>query len=565
MSKSRDAFRTISEVADWLETPAHVLRFWESKFSQVKPVKRAGGRRYYRPADMELLGGIKKLLHEDGMTIKGVQKVLREQGVRHVCSLSAMVGAEDDDTPDAALIEDAPFEEVAEAPATSEILTFPTSATARSSARQSQHDTTAAGETGAPPPEEDADAAALGTDSAPLVADAQRADAARSDDPEPPAPATTEPAPVLGESAPQTDREETDITLEFDHLDQPAKSTAEAAEAADTEVEVEAAAKPAEITAHLPLGPLPSDNTEGDEATVALSAAQPAQTDEAGQPRPDWDEAPDEAVRDSTGPDTRTLPLSDAGTTPEADAEAAFDDGFALEADGAHDAGGPADAAPDGVINGDAAPAADTAAKTAPEATRDPDTDDQPPASEAIADHDATAELPGAAPTDAEPAANAAPVRSPASDTPAPLSGDEAQSPDRAAAEGNESHASPPSTDADRATVSTSSAEPEQPAPQAASTPEAGEHPLPSPVPQPEAASQPVAEAHNDASTSAATPVGRPVDLPDFTAQAEATQVPGPLTHLVRIDHLTKTQAQALAAPLTRLKALRDRLNQPLS
>jgi len=88
MAKSADAFRTISEVADWLETPAHVLRFWESKFSQVKPVKRAGGRRYYRPADMRLLGGIKKLLHEDGLTIKGVQKILREQGVKHVTALS---------------------------------------------------------------------------------------------------------------------------------------------------------------------------------------------------------------------------------------------------------------------------------------------------------------------------------------------------------------------------------------------------------------------------------------------------------------------------------------------
>ncbi|WP_101066267.1 MerR family transcriptional regulator [Roseovarius salinarum] len=88
MPKSADAFRTISEVADWLGTPAHVLRFWESKFAQVKPVKRAGGRRYYRPADMQLLGGIKKLLHEDGMTIKGVQKILREQGVKHVASLS---------------------------------------------------------------------------------------------------------------------------------------------------------------------------------------------------------------------------------------------------------------------------------------------------------------------------------------------------------------------------------------------------------------------------------------------------------------------------------------------
>jgi DNA-binding transcriptional MerR regulator len=88
MDKSPDAFRTISEVADWLNTPAHVLRFWESRFSQVKPVKRAGGRRYYRPADMALLGGIKKLLHDDGMTIRGVQKLLRENGVRYVAAMS---------------------------------------------------------------------------------------------------------------------------------------------------------------------------------------------------------------------------------------------------------------------------------------------------------------------------------------------------------------------------------------------------------------------------------------------------------------------------------------------
>lgn len=88
MEKSRDAFRTISEVADWLGTPTHVLRFWESRFPQVKPVKRAGGRRYYRPADMELLGGIKKLLHDEGLTIRGVQKILREEGVKHVSSLS---------------------------------------------------------------------------------------------------------------------------------------------------------------------------------------------------------------------------------------------------------------------------------------------------------------------------------------------------------------------------------------------------------------------------------------------------------------------------------------------
>ncbi len=96
MEKSRDAFRTISEVAEWLGTPTHVLRFWESRFSQVKPVKRAGGRRYYRPSDMELLGGIKKLLHDDGLTIRGVQKILREEGVKHVIALSPPVESGDD-------------------------------------------------------------------------------------------------------------------------------------------------------------------------------------------------------------------------------------------------------------------------------------------------------------------------------------------------------------------------------------------------------------------------------------------------------------------------------------
>ncbi|WP_226803967.1 MerR family transcriptional regulator [Amylibacter sp. SFDW26] len=91
MAKSADAFRTISEVAEWLDTPAHVLRFWESRFTQIKPVKRAGGRRYYRPADMLLLGGIKKMLHDDGITIKGAQKILREDGIKHVQSLSQPV------------------------------------------------------------------------------------------------------------------------------------------------------------------------------------------------------------------------------------------------------------------------------------------------------------------------------------------------------------------------------------------------------------------------------------------------------------------------------------------
>ncbi len=93
MAKAKDAFRTISEVAEWLDTPTHVLRFWESKFSQIKPVKGAGGRRYYRPTDMDLLGGIKQLLHEDGLTIKGTQKLLREKGIRHVAGLGQSMTA----------------------------------------------------------------------------------------------------------------------------------------------------------------------------------------------------------------------------------------------------------------------------------------------------------------------------------------------------------------------------------------------------------------------------------------------------------------------------------------
>ena len=89
VEKSKNAFRTISEVAELLDVPAHVLRFWESKFSQIKPVKRGGGRRYYRPNDIDLIHGIRDLLYTEGLTIKGVQKVLREKGVRHVTALGA--------------------------------------------------------------------------------------------------------------------------------------------------------------------------------------------------------------------------------------------------------------------------------------------------------------------------------------------------------------------------------------------------------------------------------------------------------------------------------------------
>jgi len=85
--KSAEAFRTISEVAQELDVPQHVLRFWESRFTQIKPVKRAGGRRYYRPDDVDLLKGIRALLYNDGFTIKGVQKVLKERGLRHVAEI----------------------------------------------------------------------------------------------------------------------------------------------------------------------------------------------------------------------------------------------------------------------------------------------------------------------------------------------------------------------------------------------------------------------------------------------------------------------------------------------
>jgi DNA-binding transcriptional MerR regulator len=84
LEKAPEAFRTISEVADELEVPKHVLRFWEAKFAQLKPMKRGGGRRYYRPKDVALLRGIRFLLYNDGYTIRGVQKILREQGPRYV-------------------------------------------------------------------------------------------------------------------------------------------------------------------------------------------------------------------------------------------------------------------------------------------------------------------------------------------------------------------------------------------------------------------------------------------------------------------------------------------------
>ncbi|MBV8696396.1 MerR family transcriptional regulator [Bradyrhizobium sp.] len=88
MDKAPDAFRTISEVASDLDIPQHVLRFWETRFTQIKPMKRSGGRRYYRPDDVDLLRGIRRLLYGEGYTIRGVQRILKEHGIKSVQGLA---------------------------------------------------------------------------------------------------------------------------------------------------------------------------------------------------------------------------------------------------------------------------------------------------------------------------------------------------------------------------------------------------------------------------------------------------------------------------------------------
>ena len=86
MAKGPEAFRTISEAADELHVPQHVLRFWETKFAFIRPMKRAGGRRFYRPSDIAVLRGVRRLLHDEGYTIKGVQRLHREEGLRRLVS-----------------------------------------------------------------------------------------------------------------------------------------------------------------------------------------------------------------------------------------------------------------------------------------------------------------------------------------------------------------------------------------------------------------------------------------------------------------------------------------------
>ena len=98
MAKSADAFRTISEAAEEVGAPQHVLRFWETKFTFVAPVKRAGGRRFYRPQDIAVLKAVRRLLHDDGLTIRGVQRLYKEQGLKKLVGAEAAALIEDGET-----------------------------------------------------------------------------------------------------------------------------------------------------------------------------------------------------------------------------------------------------------------------------------------------------------------------------------------------------------------------------------------------------------------------------------------------------------------------------------
>ena len=135
MEKSPDAFRTISEVADELDLPQHVLRFWETRFPQIKPMKRGGGRRYYRPDDVDLLKGIRHLLYDHGYTIKGVQKLLKTNGNKFVAAaasgdlatmeaLAAQSEAADNPPPRVPTVEDDQIVGRPRPPATRRFLTF---------------------------------------------------------------------------------------------------------------------------------------------------------------------------------------------------------------------------------------------------------------------------------------------------------------------------------------------------------------------------------------------------------------------------------------------------------
>ncbi len=212
MAKSAQAFRTIREVADWLGVAAHVLRFWESKFNQIKPVKRAGGRRYYRPSDMELVGGIKVLLHDRGMTIRGVKKMISEEGLDAITALSPPIDS---------LLEDADVIDIT-----------PDQEWEKDAAADALADGDEVSETPDAPEESDIPTAPEPSESAPIAASE-----VASPDPEPAMDKTTEQAvpPAAGVETPST----------------PAPQTAVSAESALTQL-AQFARSPGVLASHLP-------------------------------------------------------------------------------------------------------------------------------------------------------------------------------------------------------------------------------------------------------------------------------------------------------------------------
>ncbi|WP_299280625.1 MerR family transcriptional regulator [uncultured Tateyamaria sp.] len=279
MSKSADAFRTISEVADWLGVQTHVLRFWESKFTQVKPVKRAGGRRYYRPADMLLLGGIRKLLHDDGLTIKGVQKILREEGMAYVSDMSKPLDEETEAQLDSDLVthveEDIPPAPVPSAPPP--ISREPTEANAAFLSETVLSPTPVEPpDAAAPPPPTMPDVLAEPTPPAEPMQAAEVTPQAQPEPVEPPEDTTPEAAPFEADVAPMpTDPPPSDIAPEapaapLDPIPEPiAASAPEPAPETEPEVEpqiaTEAPAEPAPAETHTlpsfltePLAPAPT-------------------------------------------------------------------------------------------------------------------------------------------------------------------------------------------------------------------------------------------------------------------------------------------------------------------
>tara|TARA_R110000764_G_scaffold54764_1_gene119383 strand:- start:895 stop:2187 length:1293 start_codon:yes stop_codon:yes gene_type:complete len=331
MSKSPDAFRTISEVADWLGVQAHVLRFWESKFSQVKPVKRAGGRRYYRPADMLLLGGIRKLLHDDGLTIKGVQKILREQGMAYVSDLSLPL---DDDimealeaaTPErpAAPFSDPPPPEPE--PMVGEVVEFPTAPEPVAAPAAEIPEPPAA----APPPVTPEAAVAVQEDETPdaepePIAEPPATDAAAAEE----QPSDTTPEELTAAPPPMTPDEiaQTQETpQEPEEAEEAVDETVEPGQSFDSVAEIESddtpvhepQPEPEEFALKTDIAPAPQDQAavaQDDETPVETSA----ETNESAT-ADQQDDIPAAALAENA-PETSATEETPADTTPEATPE----------------------------------------------------------------------------------------------------------------------------------------------------------------------------------------------------------------------------------------------------